>query len=172
MTGAAPTLATERLTLRMPVLADFEHRAVFYASDRSRWEGGPLDRRQAWRVWASEVAQWHLLGYGPFSVEDCEGRYVGEVGLYHPAHYPEMELGWFVVPDAEGRGLACEAAQRVARWARDALGRDHLVSYIDPGNLRSIVLAERLGAVRCDRPGIDPNDAVCLHDLAVRRSAA
>jgi hypothetical protein len=38
----APTLHTDRLTLRMPVLADFGPRAAFYASERSVWEGGRL----------------------------------------------------------------------------------------------------------------------------------
>ena len=42
-----PTLHTERLTLRMPRLEDFEPRAAFYASERSVWEGGPLSRVEA-----------------------------------------------------------------------------------------------------------------------------
>ncbi len=168
----APTLHTERLTLRMPVLADFEHRAAFYVSDRSRWEGGPKSRAEAWRIWASEVGQWPLLGYGPFSLDDRDRRYVGEVGLYHPPHYPEVELGWFVVPEAEGRGLASEAARRVVEWARDAIGLSEIVSYIDPDNVRSIALAERLGAVRCARPGLDATDIVMLHNLTVGTRAA
>ncbi len=64
----APTLHTERLTLRMPVMADFEPRAAFAASERSVWEGGPIDRAAAWRMFASEVGQWPLMGYGPRGV--------------------------------------------------------------------------------------------------------
>ncbi len=163
--GLAPTLTTPRLTLRMPALADFEHRAAFYASDRSVWEGGPLSRNAAWRLWASEVGQWPLMGYGPFSVE-MDGAYVGEVGLYHPAEYPEVELGWFVVPGAEGKGIAAEAARAVMAWARDRFGWDEIVNIIDGGNARSIALGQRLGG-RIDptRPGIDPGDVVIVHDL-------
>jgi RimJ/RimL family protein N-acetyltransferase len=160
----APSLSTGRLTLRMPVLADFEPRAAFYASERSVWEGGPKDRVQAWRIWASEVGQWPLMGYGPFSV-DMGGDYVGEVGIYHAADYPEPEIGWFVVPEAEGSGIAAEAARAVMAWARARFGWDHLVSYIDPGNARSIALGLRLGGRVCDRPGIDPTDVVIEHDL-------
>ena len=160
----APTLTTDRLVLRMPVLADFEHRAAFYASDRSVWEDGPLPRPAAWRIWASEVAQWPLMGFGPFSVDhDC--TYVGEVGIYHPEGYPEPELGWFVTPDAEGQGIAAEAARRVMAWARDVLKLEHLVNYIAPGNIRSIALAERLGGMRCDWPGTAADDVVILHRL-------
>jgi RimJ/RimL family protein N-acetyltransferase len=161
----APTLHTERLTLRMPVLADFEPRAAFAASARSVFEGGPIDRAMAWRVFASEVGQWPLLGYGPFSVA-MDGVYVGEVGIYHPSDYPEPELGWFVVPQAEGRGIAVEAARAVMVWARVTFGWDRLVNYIDPGNARSIALGLRLGGViDATLPGSDPTDVVIRHDL-------
>lgn len=165
---AAPVLTTERLVLRMPVLADFEHRAAFYASDRSVWEGGPLSRNAAWRIWASEVGQWPLMGYGPFSVE-MGGVYVGEVGIYHPAEYPEVELGWFVLPGAEGRGIAAEAAGAVMDWARQSLGWDEIVNIIDGGNARSVALGLRLGGrIDATRPGIDPGDVVIVHDLRGR----
>lgn len=162
----APTLTTPRLTLRMPVMADFVHRAAFYASDRSVWEGGPFEAATAWRVWASEVAQWPLLGFGPLSVDDrANGTYVGEVGIYQPHGYPEPELGWFVTPQAEGRGIAAEAAQRVMLWVRKTFHWDHIVNYIDPGNVRSIALATRLGGILSDRPGVDAGDVVMIHDL-------
>ncbi len=163
----APTLHTERLTLRMPRLADFEPRATFAASDRSIFEGGPVDRTTAWRIFASETGQWPLMGYGPFSVDDREtGIYLGEVGIYHPQDYPEPELGWFVVPEAEGKGIAAEAARLVMLWARQSFGWDRLVNYIDPANARSIFLGLKLGGVIDPTlRGADPTDVVIRHDL-------
>jgi RimJ/RimL family protein N-acetyltransferase len=162
-----PVLETERLVLRAPRLADFTHFAAFYASERSRWEDGPLSREQAWRVWASDVALWPLKGFGPFGVDDrTTGAYLGEVGIYQPEGYPEPELGWFVVPEAEGRGIAFEAAQAVMRWAKSELGWHRLVNYIDPGNERSIALALRLGGRRIEALGSGPTDVVILHDLS------
>lgn len=161
----APTLHTERLALRMPLLEDFEHRASFYASERSVWEGGPLSRTEAWRIWASEVGQWPLMGYGPFSVE-AAGEYVGEVGIYHAAEYPEPELGWFVVPGAEGRGYAAEAARAVMGWVRRSFGWNEITNIIEPGNERSVALGLRLGGrIDAARPGIDVGDVVIVHDL-------
>ena len=162
-----PTLTTEHLTLRMPRLADFEPRADFASSNRSIWEGGPLDRASTWRIFASEVGQWPLMGYGPFSVDDrVTGAYLGEVGIYHPSHYPEPELGWFVIPAAEGRGVAAEAALCAMHWARHTFGWDRLVNYIAPGNARSIALALRLGGVIDQSlPGPDADDVVIRHDL-------
>jgi RimJ/RimL family protein N-acetyltransferase len=148
MTVAIPTLSTERLFLRAPRTADFEGYADFYASERSVWEDGPLPRGAAWAEFASAAGGWVLRGFGPFSVEEkATGDYLGEVGLYQPPHYPEPELGWILMAAAEGRGIAAEAARAVRAWAYATLGLATLVSYISFGNLRSIRLAERLGAV-------------------------
>jgi RimJ/RimL family protein N-acetyltransferase len=167
----APTLTTERLVLRMPRLEDFEPRAAFFATPRSVHEGGPLGRRAAWRLFASEVGQWPLLGYGPYAVDDrATGAYLGEVGIYHAADYPEPELGWFVTPEAEGRGIAYEAARAVLDWITVSFAWERIVNYIDPDNARSIALGLRLGGtIDPSLPGSDPTDVVIRHDL---RSAA
>jgi RimJ/RimL family protein N-acetyltransferase len=162
--AVAPVLATARLMLRMPRYDDFEHRLAFYATDRAIWEGGPFARVDAWRIFASEVGQWPLMGFGPFSV-DQDGTYVGEVGIYQPEGYPEPELGWFVTEAAEGKGIAAEGARAVMLWAHQTFGWDHIDNYIDPGNTRSIALGLRLGGVQVDAPGVDPGDVVIRHDL-------
>jgi len=163
----APTLTTERLTLRAPRLSDFDAWASYFASPRSAPEGGPFDRAQAYRIWASDVALWSLRGYGPFAVDDrASGAHLGDVGIYQAEGYPGPELGWFVVPGAEGRGIASEAALAVMGWLRRSLGWTEVTSIIDPANARSIALGLRLGG-RIDpaRPGIDPGDVVIVHDL-------
>lgn len=166
-----PTLETERLTLRATQLADFEAWAAYFASPRSAHEGGPYSRDQAYRIWASDVALWQLRGYGPFGVEDRDTKaYLGDVGIYQAAEYPAPELGWFVVPQAEGRGIAFEAAQAVLDWLRATTDWPHVTNIIDPANSRSVALGLRLGGViDPDLPGIDPGDVVIRHDL--RRAA-
>jgi RimJ/RimL family protein N-acetyltransferase len=155
-----PVLTTERLTLRAPVLADFEPYAAFFASPRSGFEDGPKSRGEAWKEFASVTGQWMLKGYGALSIVDrATGDYLGETGIFHPAGYPEPEVGWMVVPEAEGRGIASEAALAVRAWAYAGLGLGTLVSYIADGNVRSIRVAERLGAVldpAAPRPELDP----------------
>ncbi len=162
--ASAPVIKTARLVLRMPRFDDFAHRLAFYASDRAKWEGGPFAADQPWRIFASEVGQWPLMGFGPFSI-DMDGAYVGEVGIYQPHGYPEPELGWFVTDAAEGKGIASEAARAVMTWARNSFGWDHLDNYIDPGNARSIALGLRLGGKQVDAPGVDALDVVIRDDL-------
>ncbi|MEZ5732225.1 MAG: GNAT family N-acetyltransferase [Paracoccaceae bacterium] len=162
-----PTLHTDRLILRAPRLADFEHWAAFFASPRSVHERGMMERAEAYRHWAADVALWPLRGYGPFGAETRDtGAYVGEIGIYEPEGYPEPELGWFVTPEAEGKGYAAEAAHAVIIWVRQTLGWDRLINIIDPANDRSIALGLRLGGV-IDPEGIgtDPGDVVIVHDL-------
>jgi len=162
-----PTLYTERLILRAPKLADFEHWAAFFASPRSAHERGQMERAEAYRHWAADVALWQLKGYGAFGLDDrATGAYVGEVGIYEFSGYPEPELGWFTIPDAEGKGYAAEAARAIMAWVRETFGWDRLVSIIDPANDRSIALGRRLGGVIDPTiPGTDPGDVVIVHDL-------
>ncbi|CAN5648626.1 GNAT family N-acetyltransferase [soil metagenome] len=160
-----PTLTTERLILRPPVRADFGPFAAILASDRARFMGAPMDAPRAWRAFAVGVAQWALSGFGAWTVEErATAAYCGDVGLLHPAHYPEVELGWTLTAAAEGRGIAREAAAAARTWAFASLGLAALVSYIDAGNARSVRLAERLGAhpdPGAGRP--DPEDLVYRH---------
>jgi RimJ/RimL family protein N-acetyltransferase len=164
---AVPVLQTERLRLRAPRLDDFEAWASFFATERSVHEGGPKTRRAAWEHWACDVALWTLKGYGPFGVEDrATGAYQGEVGIYHGEGYPAPELGWFVVPEAEGKGIALEAARAVLDWVRATFDWPHITNIIAPANTRSIALGLRLGGViDATLPGIDPGDVVIRHDL-------
>ncbi len=159
---AAPTLSTDRLTLRAPRLEDFEPYAAFFASERSVHEDGPLDRREAWREFATSAACWALRGYGVWSIEEtATGTWLGEAGLFHPDYYPEPEIGWTLTPEAEGRGVAQEAARAARDWAYGTAGLTTLVSYIGSANARSIRLAERLGA-RLDPAAARPAHDPCL----------
>jgi len=143
----APVIETERLILRAPVASDFEGYAAFFAEERSRGMGGPLDRHQAWRAFAMEMGHWIYHGYGLWTVTDkTDGTPLGRVGLYNPEGWLEPELGWAVWPAAEGKGIAREAALAARRFIYDAWGRDRLISLIVPDNARSIALAQRLGA--------------------------
>lgn len=166
MTPAAciPVLETPRLRLRAPERADFEPYARFFASARAVNERGRCRRARAWGHFGSAVAGWVLNGYGAFSITDREtGAYFGEAGVFREHDYPEPELGWMLMPEAEGRGIAREAALAVRGWA-DGRGLVRLVSYISPRNARSIRLAERLGAVLDPAAAkVDPDDLVYRH---------
>lgn len=142
-----PTIETERLTLRAPVLGDFEAVAAFFATDRSRFVGGPCSRHDSWRGFSSNVGQWQLKGHGMWAVEErASGRHIGQIGVWAPEGWLAREIGWMIIdPAAEGRGFAREAALASRAFAYDTLGWTEVFSVIDPGNDRSRSLAMRLG---------------------------
>jgi RimJ/RimL family protein N-acetyltransferase len=160
-----PTLTTARLLLRALTFDDWGPYWRLMRSERARYMGGPFTEKQAWGMFCADHAQWDLFGCGALMMDDRrDGACLGQVGINSGPLYPEQELGWFVFAEAEGRGYAFEAASALRDWARDEKRLRTLVSYIDPENDRSRVLAERLGAVPDDhaaRP--DPTDLVFRH---------
>lgn len=160
-----PTLTTERLILRPPVFDDFAGYAKLMASPRARYMGGPFDTRAAWGMFCHDVASWHLFGHGALMIElrgtrEC----VGQVGINHGPLFPEKELGWLVYDGHQGNGYAVEAAAALRDWAFAAVTAESLVSYIDPGNVASVRVADRLGATRdLTAPKQDPEDLVYRH---------
>jgi RimJ/RimL family protein N-acetyltransferase len=92
------------------------------------------------------VGHWQLRGFGMWAVEErASGSFVGRVGLHFPEGWPDRELAWTLARPYWGRGFALEAAQAVLAHAFGPLGWDRVISLIDPDNIRSIRLAERLG---------------------------
>lgn len=146
-TFSIPTLETERLILRAPAQEDFAAEAAFYESDASRFVGGPLRPDLTWRGLASALGHWALRGYGMWALESKDtGAYLGKVGLWYPEAWPEPEIGWTLMEDAQGKGFATEAAIAARDYAYGTLGWDTAISLIDPANAPSEALAKRLGA--------------------------
>lgn len=143
-----PTLITDRLVLRGFRATDWDAYAAINADPAvNQWLGGkPISREHSWTQMQLFLGQWALRGYGVFAVE-AEGHLAGRVGIGHPVDWPEPELVWTLAQSLWGLGLATEAAAKVRDWFFGQSGRDRLVSYIRPKNVRSRRVAEKLGAV-------------------------
>lgn len=89
------------------------------------------------------------LGYWSIFERDKPTRFVGWVLLIpEDASGPEIEIGWRLVRDAWGRGIASEAARIVVAHAFDTVGLDSIVAGIAEGNTASQRVAEKLGMKR------------------------
>lgn len=143
-----PTLETERLILRPTADADFDAWAEYMAHPVTRFIGGPQRRPVAWRAFASMAGAWVVQGFAMFSViEKSSGRWVGRLGPWVPDGWPGTEVGWGVIPEAQGKGYAVEGASAAIDWAFDALGWTDVIHCIDPENTASQAVARRLGSV-------------------------
>ena len=141
------TLETDRLILRAHTLDDFDAVAAFYASEHSKFVGGPMSRELAWRALALEAGHWPLRGFGRWAiVERASGQWIGVAGLWHPEGFPERELGWDLAEHATGKGYATEAGLAARHYAYDTLGWTTLISLVADGNDASAAVATRLGA--------------------------
>ena len=142
-------LTTPRLTLRPPAPQDWPAFHAFMMSDRATAFGSHGNLGRAFRSFAAELGHWQIFGIGMWAVTwtgDDTARAL--IGPWCPPDWPEREVGWMVLdPAAEGTGLATEAAQAAIADAFGRLGWPTVVSYVAPGNHRSIRLARKLGAV-------------------------
>jgi RimJ/RimL family protein N-acetyltransferase len=148
-----PVLGTDRLRLRAPRREDEEaFIGMLLDEDVSRFVFGPFDRSSAWRSFAASIGHWALLGYGQFIVERLDtGTFAGRVGLVNMPGWPALEIAWTLDRSAWGKGYAVEAAEAVRHHAIETLTPQRLISLVDPHNIRSVRVAERLGASPVER---------------------
>ncbi len=107
---------------------------------------GPCSREDAFFQFAASAGSWLLRGYGCWTIEHGRtGAVLGFMCLHMEPSLPEPELGGFVIREAEGRGVAIEAASAVRDWAWSH-GLPSLVSYVHPENHRAVDAVLRLGA--------------------------
>lgn len=96
----------------------------------ARHDPGHVDE-QVWGPW--EV---RLLGAG-------DGVLIGTAGFHGPPEDGVVEVGYGIVPEARGRGLAGEAVSALLDVAREA-GVHRVVAHVDQGNVASLRLLDRL----------------------------
>jgi ribosomal-protein-alanine N-acetyltransferase len=72
------------------------------------------------------------------------GEVVGLAGL-QPHDDGQFELGWWIWKAYWGCGYATEAAKALVAYARDVMGLARLVAVIDPPNIASRRVAEKIG---------------------------
>lgn len=112
---------------------------TFYPAPKSR------DEAAAWIAWNQGNYARH--GYGLWLVETHDGEFVGDCGLtwQNVNDRLELEVGYHVRVELQGRGYATEAALACLEYARDVVGVSLLVAIIHPDNMASRCVAEHLG---------------------------
>lgn len=91
-------------------------------------------------------------GFGPYAVvEKTSGVVIGYCGLFYFPNVngkEEVEVGYRLAKSCWGQGYATEAARAVRDYAFNVLGLSRLIAIIEPNNIRSIRVAEKLNMVR------------------------
>jgi RimJ/RimL family protein N-acetyltransferase len=164
-----PHLRTERLVMRGWRESDLDAYARMSADPtvtRYIGDGTTMDRATAWRAMALFLGHWDLRGYGLWVVELAEdGSFVGRVGLWRPEGWPGLEVGWMLAREYWGHGYATEAGAASLRFAWEVLGVEEVISVIQPENLPSRRVAERLGL------HVDRHDRLGEHEVLIYQRA-
>lgn len=110
----------------------------FYPAPKTRAQA------QSWIDW--NVGNYATHGFGLWVVETHDGEFVGDCGLTWQTVGGEryIEVGYHVRAELQGQGLATEAAAACRDAARTG-GIGHLVAIIDPLNVPSQRVAQKLG---------------------------
>jgi RimJ/RimL family protein N-acetyltransferase len=158
-------IETERLLLRVSRIEDFDRYAEMLADDSAvRFIAGTTLRAAAWRRFLQMPGAWHLQGFAMFSlIEKASGRWIGQAGPWRPEGWPGNEIGWSLHPEACGHGYATEAAAAAMDWAFERLGWAEVIHGIEPENIASQRVAQRLGSRIVGRSeGVPPFEGVVV----------
>lgn len=150
----AVSIETGRLTLRAHRVEDFDDMYAMWSDPIvTRHLGGkPFSREEVWARLLRYAGTWVLLGYGFWVIRDqASGDFLGEVGFHNlhrevvPSFGDRPELGFALVPLAQGKGLATEAACAALAWGDRTWAGGETVCMIATGNAPSLRVARKLG---------------------------
>lgn len=138
-------LRSERLGFSHWTLDDYELASRLWTNpDVMEWIGGPYTEEKVRARLAREIENQETRGiqYWPiFLLETNE--FAGVCGLR--PQYDIMAIGFHLLPELWGRGLAPEAAKRVIAYAFESLNATTLYAGHNPHNARSRRVLESLG---------------------------
>lgn len=151
MTHAAgiESIRTERLVLERIRAEDVEDMVAMHQDDRFVEVFGHRSTPEHVRTFiAKQIEGWDRLGFGPWTIRDrATGAFVGRGGLRSVAidGTDEVELGYGLVPEWWGRGLATEMSRVALDVGFDRVGLESIVAFTLPANTRSRHVMEKVG---------------------------
>jgi RimJ/RimL family protein N-acetyltransferase len=100
-----------------------------------------IAQADAWRREGRELS---------LAIVDSGDILLGMIGLRLTDDPPT--IGYWIAPEARGRGIATAATIALAGWTFERFGSARLALHAEPGNLASVRVAEKSGFVRV--PGL------------------
>jgi len=92
------------------------------------------------------IADYRKHGFGRWGgVCKDNGRLIGFAGLKYLDEMREVDVGYRLLPEYWGIGLATEAARACVRYGFETLKLSRIIGLVDPKNLRSVRVLEKCG---------------------------
>jgi RimJ/RimL family protein N-acetyltransferase len=141
-----PTLSDGVITLRAPRATDIDRiTAAAQDPETQRWALAlprPYHREHAVAFLEHSAAEAQSGTGHSFVAADDGDRVIAALRVG-----ADGEIGYWVAPDARGRGVATRAVTLLRDWAHDELGLDRMAMQIHPDNVVSCRVAEKAGFV-------------------------
>jgi ribosomal-protein-alanine N-acetyltransferase len=150
MTKKAITIETDRLILRPFTLADVDASYEMNLDARvSKYtgDGGVVSYEETKRrITEHSMADYAKYGYGRWAVElKSEGKFIGFAGLKFLDDMNEVDLGYRLMYDYWGKGIATEAAIACLDYGFNTLKLKRIIAMLLPDNIGSIRVLEKVG---------------------------
>lgn len=144
-------LETQRLTLRHLILDDLDELFTLYSDPEIRkyFPEGVLNREET-----QEELEWHMHGHPKYpelglwaTIHKETGKFIGRCGLlpWKIDDKLEIEIAYLIDKAFWHQGLATEAAQGILQYGFENLNLSRLICLIDPDNIASQKVAEKIG---------------------------
>jgi ribosomal-protein-alanine N-acetyltransferase len=144
-------LETDRLLLRHLVMEDLDNLFALYRDPEIRryFPEGVLSLEET-----QEELEWHMNGHPRHpelglwaTVQKETGKFIGRCGLlpWEIDGKLEIEIAYLIDKTFWGQGLATEAAGGILKHGFEELNLSRLICLIDPENIASQKVAERIG---------------------------
>jgi RimJ/RimL family protein N-acetyltransferase len=143
--------ATERLILRRFHILDGEAMYQIFGDAEVMRFGDGVQTKEWVQDWLRTCLEryYQTWGFGPYAVVERQSQgVIGYCGLFYFPDvngHPEVEIGYRLARAAWGHGYATEAVRAVRDYAFHTLGIKQLIAIIDPANIASIHVAEKVG---------------------------
>jgi ribosomal-protein-alanine N-acetyltransferase len=143
-------LETPRLLVREFTVDDAEAFFVLCSDPEVlRWTGDPgvasVDEARA-SLLARPIADYAKHGFGRWAcIDRATGALIGFTGPKYLDELGEIDIGYRLLPAWWGRGLATEATGAACDYCFARLGLTRLLGLVDPDNVRSVRVLEKLG---------------------------
>ncbi len=154
-------LETQRLVVRHLRASDVDEMyAICSDAELMRFvgDGQPLKREQVEKWIEKSVDNYRRQGFGCSAVIDkSTARFAGYCGLVYGPGSEIVEIIYTLKKEYWGRGLASEVAGAMIDYGLNKLDLKRIMATIDPDNLGSIRIVEKLG-LKFQEQRVDENN--------------
>jgi ribosomal-protein-alanine N-acetyltransferase len=153
-------IETDRLIIKSNQEVDLEPLAALWADPEvTHYMGGPRNYEEILKILRedAQINPQPTFDLWPV-IEKATGQIIGTAGILEKDidGRSQYEIIYVLAKAAWGKGFATELASSLKDYAFDELGLKRVTALIDPDNVKSEMVATKIG-FRCEKDTIRPN---------------